>query len=90
MRKKGPVRRRAVPDRALYAELLSEGTRLRSVNSRKASYAGSAVSGKNMNCSYGLCPRDRGERAFKAGKRYIRGASYPSSTVFKLRTLGTL
>jgi len=81
VRKKRPVRRRAVPGRALYPEFLLEGTRLRSVKSGKALYPGSALSGKNIHCSYGLCPRDRGEIALKAGKRYIRGAFYLSSTV---------
>jgi len=81
LRKKGPVRRRAVPGRALDPEFLSEGTRLRSIISGKALYPGSALFGKNIHCSYGVCPRDRGKRALKAGKRYIRGALYPSSTV---------
>ena len=83
LRKKGPVRHRAVLGRALYPEFLSEGTRLRSAKSGKALYPGSAISGKNIYCSYGLCPRDGGKRALKAGKRYIRGALYPSSTVFR-------
>jgi len=81
LRIKGPVRRRAVPGRALYPEIFSEGTRLRSVKSGKALYPGSAISGKDIHCSYGLCLRDLGKRALQAGKRYIRGALYPSSTV---------
>jgi len=36
---------------------------------------------KHIHCSYGLCPRDRGKRALKAGKRYIRGAFYLISIV---------
>ena len=67
LRKKGPVRRRAVPGRALYPEFFSEGTRLRSVKSGKALYPGSALSGEKIQCSYGLCPRNRGEIALKAG-----------------------
>jgi len=81
--KKGPVRRRTVPGRALYPEFLFEGTRLRGAKSGKALYPGSAVSGKIIHCSYGLCPRDRGKKTVKAGKRYIRGALYPSSTVVR-------
>ena len=68
MYKKGPVRRRAVPGRALYPEFSSEGTRLRSVISGKALNPGSVLSGESIHCSYGLCPRDRGKRALKAGK----------------------
>ena len=81
LRMKQPGRRLAVPGRALYPEFLPEGTELRSVKSGKALYRGSAISGKNIHCSYGLCPRDLGKRALSAGKRYIRGALYPSSTV---------
>ena len=36
LHKKGPVRRRAVPGRAIYREYLPEGTELRSVKSEKA------------------------------------------------------
>ena len=43
LRKKGPVRRRAVPGRALYPECLSEGTRQRSVQSGKALHPGTAL-----------------------------------------------
>jgi len=46
LRKKGPVRRRAVPGRALYPEFLPEGTELRSVKSGKALYRLSAMSTK--------------------------------------------
>jgi len=79
LRKKGLVRRCSVPVRAFHAEFLSEGTRQRSFKSGRALYPGSAISGKNIRCSYGLCPRDPGKRALKAGKRYIRRALYPSS-----------
>ena len=43
LRKKGPVRRRSVPGRALYPDLLSERTRLRSFESGKTSYPGSVI-----------------------------------------------
>jgi len=83
---KEPFRRRAAPGRALYPEFLPEGTRLRSAKSGKSLYPGSALSGKNIHCPDGLCPRDRGKSASKAAKRYIRGALYPSSTVLKIST----
>ena len=75
LRKKGPVRRRALPGRALYPEFLSEETELRSVKSGKAFHRGSASSGKNMHCSSGLCPRDR-EQSVSGGK-----ALYPGSVI---------
>jgi len=74
LRRKGPVRRCALPGRALYPDFLSQGTGLRSVISGKALYPGSAMSGKNIHYALGLCPRDQVKRALKAGKRYIRRA----------------
>jgi len=58
---KGPVRRRAVPGRALYPEFSSEGTRLRSVKNGKAIYPGSALSGKTCIALMGFAQGTKGK-----------------------------
>jgi len=63
LRKKGPVRRRAVPGRALYPDFLSKMTRLRSVKSGKALYPGSAISGEKYIAFMGFAQgNERKER----------------------------
>jgi len=78
IRDQWPVRRRAVPGSALYPEFFSEGVRLRSVRGGRALYPGSALSGKNMHCSDGLCPKGLREKSVKGGK-----ALYPGSVIFE-------
>jgi len=58
---KGPVRRRAVPGRALHPEFLPEGTRLRSVKSGKSLYPGSAFKGKTYIACMGFAQGTEGK-----------------------------
>jgi len=64
-----------VPGTALYPEFFSEGTRLRSVKSRKALYRGSAIREKHTLLLWAL-PKGLREKSVIGGK-----ALYPGSVV---------
>ena len=72
-----------MPGRALYPEFLPEGTSLRSVKSGKALYPGSGLSRKTYIALVGFAQGTEEKRVLKTGKRYIRGALYPSYTVYR-------
>ena len=81
LRRKGLVRRRAVPCRALYPEFLSKGTRLRRVKSGKVFYPGSVISGKKYIAPTGFAQGTDGKERYRresviSGERYIRVPLY--------------
>ena len=62
LRKKGPVRRRAVPGRALYPEFFSEGTRLRGALKAGTRYIrGALYPGKRYNALMGFAQGTEGK-----------------------------
>jgi len=72
LRKKGPVRCRAVPCRALYPEFLSRGTRLRSVKSGKPLSGERNIREKNTLLLWTL-PKGPREKSVIGGKALYPG-----------------
>ena len=68
LRKKGPVRRHAVPGRALFPEFFSEGTRLRSVKSGKALLSGERYIREKHTMLLWVLPKEPRENSVKSGK----------------------
>jgi len=62
-----------VPGRASQPEFLSKKTRLRSVQSRKALYPGSAISGKKYIALMGFAKGPR-EKSVLGGKAFYPGS----------------
>jgi len=81
LRKKGPVRCRAVPCRALYPEFLSKGTRLRSVKSGKPLTGERNIREKKYIALMGFAQGTEGKERYRresviSGESYIRVPLY--------------